>query len=446
MTTATAWSTNRSSARRVRPGARSCSTLVAAVSALLLTAVGTPPAGATAPAAVCRPGDHRADPGLRAGVLAAPRPVPATDTRVHLVYEIILENLADRPVRLDRVVVCDPDRAKVVAAYDGSAVERLLFGFQAGTFTRTLGPGESGMLLADVELKAGARPPARLTHRFESSVRPASGPATTVGAPTRVDRRRALRVAPPLHGSNLGVFGCCGPPFAHRLALFDFDGRLFLAQRYAIDFVRLDDGLNTFAGDPARNESYFIFGDAVAAVAPGRVVAVRDGVPENTPPNPPANPGVDDLTGNFVIQRIGAGSYALYAHLQQGSVRVRAGDRLSRGQALGRVGNTGNSTEPHLHFQVTDGPGLPSGLAADGVPYVFDRFRLESRIAGLDGDPPALVRVPAPPPRHRSGQYPLTGDVVGFREATGLAAVGIPHCFWSRRAETSAGCAEGRTA
>jgi hypothetical protein len=304
----------------------------------------------------------------------------------------------------------------VLAVHDARAIERLMLVFQSGTFSRTLAPGESGFLLLDVTLRASARAPDRLSHRFGLSVGPDATPRplTINGAATRVDRRPAVRLSPPLRGANLGVVGCCRQPFAHRTALFDFDGRLLLAQRYAIDFIQLDDGVNTSDGDPARNESYFIFGDAVTAVASGRVVATRDGVPENTPPNVPPNPGVNDLTGNFVVQDIGGGNFALYAHLQTGSVRVRPGDRLRRGQVLGRVGNTGNSSEPHLHFQVTDAAGLPSGLEADGVPYVFDRFRLDSRILGLDGDPPALVRVPAPPPHRRAGQYPLTGDVVAF--------------------------------
>jgi Peptidase family M23 len=351
-----------------------------------------------------------------ASVVAPPQPVPATDKRTHLVYEILLRNPSAQPIRLDRVQVRDAQRRRVVADHDRRAIERLLQSSQ-GQFTSTLGPGESGLLLLDVRLPAGDPVPTRLTHRFRWSLDP-TGDAperlTITDAATGVDKRRPARLSPPLRGSDLAVLGCCGPPFGHRQALFDFDGRLFLAQRYAIDFLQLDDGLQTFDGDPANNQSYFIFGDDVTAVAPGRVLAVRDGVPENVPPNVPPDPGVEDLTGNFVVQSLGGGYAALYAHLQTGSVRVRPGDQLGRGELLGQVGNTGNSSEPHLHFQVTDDPGLPSGLAANGVPYVFDRFVFESRIVGLDSDPPALERIPAPPPPRRAGQYPLTGDVVDF--------------------------------
>ena len=100
--------------------------------------------------------------------------------------------------------------------------------------------------------------------------------------------------------------------------------------------------------------------------------------------------------------------------MQPGSLRVKPGDQVVAGQVLGLVGNTGNSSEPHLHFQVMDSRGGPSNLGAEGLPYVFDAFRLEGRVAGLAADPPAPRRVPARPPADRTAQYPFTGDVVAF--------------------------------
>ena len=165
-----------------------------------------------------------------------------------------------------------------------------------------------------------------------------------------------------------------------------------------------------FAGDPTQNESYFIFGDKVITAAPGRIVDTRDGLPENTPPDLPPVPDLETAFGNYVTQSLGGGRFATYGHLHTGSVRVSVGQRVKRGQVLGLVGNTGNSSEAHLHLQVTDGP---SGFASNGIPFVFHRFQLEGRLAGLETGTPSIV--PADPPRIRRNQLPLNGDIVGFR-------------------------------
>jgi murein DD-endopeptidase MepM/ murein hydrolase activator NlpD len=152
-----------------------------------------------------------------------------------------------------------------------------------------------------------------------------------------------------------------------------------------------------------------LFGAEVLAVTAGRIVSMRNDLAENTPPNsppiPPQNP--DLAAGNYVVEALGSGRFALYAHLQPGSVRVSPGQTVQRGQVLGLVGNTGSSSEPHLHFHVMN---RPSPLAANGLPYVFDRFRLDGRVPNLRA--PRLV--PAGPPHARAGQLPLQGDVVAF--------------------------------
>ncbi len=352
---------------------------------------------------------------LHASVFTPPSPVLGTDNRRHLVYEVLLENPTASPVRIEVVQVLDAARRTAVANYAGPTLEGVMFvGTETGLAPgRTLAPGAGGILLLDVAQRPEDPLPDRLEHRFV--LFQGRLPAVVVDAPTQVNRRPAVVVRPPLHGPDLGVIGCCGVPFAHRLALLEVEGELFLAQRYAIDFVRLDAGANSFAGDPTNNASYFIYGDEVVAVAAGTIAATRDGMAENIPPNSPADIGVDTAAGNFVNQDLGGGRFALYAHLQPGSLRVEPGDRVQPGQVLGLVGNSGNSSEPHLHFHVMDGQGGPSNLGAEGVPYVFDRFRLEGRVLGLDGTLPALVRVPARPPSERTRQYPLTGDVVAFR-------------------------------
>jgi hypothetical protein len=385
--------------------------VVAAVALIAATVIAAP----VASAAGSQPPGGDDGRGLAAAVHDPPTPVPGTDKRRHLVYEILLENRTGRPMRFDRLLVRDPLRRRVLAAYRGRKLLGLMAG-PGGQAARRLASGETGAMFLDLSLRRGRRAPRRLAHRFVLSLGAGDRASRRVVARagfTRVERKRPLRIGPPLRGENLAVFGCCGSVLGHRRALMEVDGRLSLSQRYAIDFVRVDEESQTFAGDPTRNESYFISGAEVIAVAPGRVVAARSELPEETPPNePPPNP--DTATGNYVVQDLGGGRFALYAHLQPAGVLVSPGDRVRRGQVLGLVGNSGLSSEPHLHFHVVDGPGVPARLGGDGVPYVFDRFTFDAHITGLDEEEPAPMVAPAAPPRERRRQYPFTGDIIGF--------------------------------
>lgn len=142
-------------------------------------------------------------------------------------------------------------------------------------------------------------------------------------------------------------------------------------QRFAVDLVVVRDG-RTHAGDPQRNESYLCFGAPILAPADGVVAAAGDGVPDNRP----SVMNAARPLGNHVVIDHGAGEFSFLAHLREGSVAVRPGARVRRGDAVGECGNSGNSSEPHLHFHLQttavfgEGEGLPAQFAdylADGA-------------------------------------------------------------------------------
>jgi murein DD-endopeptidase MepM/ murein hydrolase activator NlpD len=143
-------------------------------------------------------------------------------------------------------------------------------------------------------------------------------------------------------------------------------------------------------------------------VADGEIVDVRDGIAENIPTVlPPFD--LATAVGNYVVEALGDHRFALYAHVQPGSLRVRPGDRVRRGDVLALVGNTGHSDAPHLHFQVMD---RPSPLDSNGLPYVFDHLQLEATV-DLNADDPQPVFVPAP--QGRRALLPMEGDIFRFR-------------------------------
>jgi murein DD-endopeptidase MepM/ murein hydrolase activator NlpD len=118
-----------------------------------------------------------------------------------------------------------------------------------------------------------------------------------------------------------------------------------------------------------------------------------------------------------VILDLGGGNFAMYAHLHRGSVRVAAGDRVTRGQVIGLVGNSGNSIAPHLHFQVMDGP---ESITSNGLPYAIDRYRVTASTPGTaafdsaeaNGTPLALARVASP--KRVTAALPLDQQIISF--------------------------------
>ena len=133
----------------------------------------------------------------------------------------------------------------------------------------------------------------------------------------------------------------------------------------------------------------------------------------------PESPPIKDFVGNYASIRIGPRRYLLYAHMVPGSLRVRKGQQVRRGQVIGLLGNSGNSSTPHLHFQVSDRPGF---APVDSLPFVFKRFALLGQITDEFSDEDLALRptgdlafAPAGPPRLRRQELPLDRNVLRFR-------------------------------
>jgi hypothetical protein len=148
------------------------------------------------------------------------------------------------------------------------------------------------------------------------------------------------------------------------------------AQKYALDIVALNAaGLRARGFYPAELERYVIYGAPLYCPCDGEVVAAVDGLPDQIPPAADS----ENAAGNHVAISC-KGVIVLLAHLQPGSLLVQAGDTVTTGQPLGRVGNSGNTSEPHLHIHAIKG-GAGDVLAGEGVPVIFDnRFPVRNSV------------------------------------------------------------------
>jgi hypothetical protein len=154
-------------------------------------------------------------------------------------------------------------------------------------------------------------------------------------------------ISPPLKGARWVVAGgCCTPYSYHRGATLPINGAIHVAERYAIDFVQLNDKGMLYSGPQDQLSSYAFFGDDIHSVADGIVVRLADNLPEQVPGKLPEGATIQMAPGNHVVVDIDKGRYAFYAHMQPGSLRVKVGDNVVTGQVLGVLGNSGSAASP----------------------------------------------------------------------------------------------------
>ena len=145
------------------------------------------------------------------------------------------------------------------------------------------------------------------------------------------------------------------------------------AQKNAFDTVITDDKGNSFKTDGKNNEDYYAFGKELIAPCDGEIVLVVDGIKDNVPGT--FNPIY--VPGNTVIIKTANNEYLFFAHFKQHSIVVKQGEKVKQGQLLGLCGNSGNSSEPHLHFHIQN---VEDMNIATGVKCFFEEIQVNGQI------------------------------------------------------------------
>lgn len=302
-------------------------------------------------------------------LLAAPATLVRADG-AQIAYEIRVASFHRSPMRLQTLEILDGE-GRPLGRYEGDRLAALVGGqWVAEDADRTLlAPAGHTLLFVNQRLE---RPIAAVRHRLTYTVgdRP---PVTVESAPHPV-AAAPRPFGPPIRGGRWSAIYQPAMEFGHRRYVYAVNGTPRVPGRHAIDFFHADRNPKEprYAADPG-------FGAGVIAVADGTVVAARDDFadPERRDPNP-VDP--ENATGNYVALDIGNGRIAFYEHLRQG-LSVKKGDRVRRGQLLGRVGATGQVGGTHLHFHVAD---TNSPLGAEGLPFALDGFEQVGSWATID--------------------------------------------------------------
>ncbi len=345
-------------------------------------------------------------------------PFAGSTGKVVVTYELGLENATPFTLTPTSAEVLTPS-GRVLQRLDRAAVAAnvALAGKRGGV--TELGGSQAATLYVTLEFARRGDVPQQLLNRVTFAGLPGGATATSDPVAVPVSRLTAPVLGPPLEpGSGyVAADSCCDSP-RHRRALLAIGNGLWLAQRFAVDWEQLDAAHRTVTrGNPADPAAYTIYGKRVVAAAAGVVVHVIDGLPDQKPGELPASTAPVEADGNSIVVDIGGGLYTLYAHMRAGSIAVHEGQRIARGQLIGLVGNSGNTSAPHLHFHVMDGP---SPLTSEGVPYVIDSFTTAGRITStaafdeLENTTRPLPVVALPNDGRHTDQMPLDLDLVTF--------------------------------
>ena len=332
--------------------------------------------------------------------------------KTHLFYEIYVLNAYGSSIDVTSLRVLADGRE--LAKFRGETLAAMMapIGVPAEKPSRTITAAETAVFYLDVPFATAHDVPKSLQDEMVFS---AGGHQFTVTQrAVAVTATSPLVINSPLQGDGWFASSAPANDTGHRRTIFYRNGRPYLGQRFAIDWLQAkpdaNHHLSFFHGDPKKNASWYCWNAPVFAVADGTVVAERTDLPENVPLEKPIVPiSQQTIGGNYIVIDIGFGRYAFYAHLRPHSATVKTGDRVRQGQIVGRVGNTGNSSGPHLHFHLTDAPEF---IFAEGEPYAF--LHMRAATSKLDSDSAAEGVTLTSPFETYANTMPGDGAVVDF--------------------------------
>ena len=295
-------------------------------------------------------------------------------------YELHITNFGLDPLFIKSIKVFADDSEVPFKTYSGEYLKKCLSHIKVPTSTPNdtiIHMGQRAILHAMLSF-ADNKVPKKLSHQVEYNFINTDKNKKTIktrGGAININREdKALVIGAPLgegiwKNGNAVEDGFTG----HRNgAIRPINGIPYQKQRYAIDFIRYNVKGEAFQGKMTDNRSWFSYDSDVLAVANGRVEEIQDNVPECQPlyPEKERLAKITSLSGNYIVLDLGNSMYAFYGHLKPGSLLVKKGDQVKKGQLIAKVGNSGNSTAPHLHFAINRN----TPIRGEAIPYVFESY------------------------------------------------------------------------
>ena len=352
-------------------------------------------------------------------VLNPPVPFAADDGKTHLVTELLITNTGKVPLQITRIEVQDGSNSKPVLMLSGEQVVKNMTAVNVPVDTSILAAGQAGLVYLNVSMDSSMIPDT-LIHKVSADNK--TKIITATGAKIAVDKKTIPPIigSPVAGGTWVAAEACCYKSH-HRRSPFNLNGAYFLSQRYAIDFMKVVDGKLWMGDNPKDLTAWYTYQQDALAPADSTIVSVLDNELDVTPfEKNPKEITMDNVTGNHLIFDLGNDIFVVYAHLKPGSILVKKGDKVHKGQKVALVGNSGNTDAPHLHVHVMDAPKV---IQSNGVPYLFDRFKRVGHYQSIDallpnppGTPPERM-IPSSESLPHTKEYPLELSVISWENS-----------------------------
>jgi murein DD-endopeptidase len=321
-------------------------------------------------------------------VIATPYAIPGA-AGTTLVYEVYLSDYRTHNLELKKVEVYADDalfrtylKEDFQPEVPGSPVFLAFPATIAGMDDST--QCKQPVLYFAIPLNTGEKIPTAVSHKlyFKKKVLCCSLPVSAAGGKGTLSTEPLMVLAPPFRGERFANTETMMAWTHHRQGISVFDGKPYISQRFALDWFKLTESGTMCVAPFNVNASHPSYNVELIAVASGKVVRIINGILDNTPPGRAQPVTGENVAGNLVVIKIAENRYAFYGHCIPDSILVKEGDDVVTGQVIARLGNSGNSDAPHLHFQIADGTSL---FESQGIPFVLDSFTYTGTYHSWDG-------------------------------------------------------------
>ncbi len=335
--------------------------------------------------------------------------------KTHLYYELYLTNFSSQTVRVTQLEVLNlPDTTNRLTVFNEQELKRrwMSVGKKSDSLSLDLQPGRVAVLYLEIQV-SDRHIPRLFKHLLLISVPVKNGHMTYAlqSGVVPVHQAKPIVLGKPLSGGPWAAIHHPAWERGHRRVLFTRNGTTHLPGRFAIDFAKLDQTGKQTAGDADSVRNWLSYGQSVLAVADGLIGSTRTDFAESATLKKAPKFPADSATGNYLTLQIAPNRFVFYEHLRPGSIQVRVGQRVKKGDVIARVGFTGQSTGPHLHLHVAN---ANTPLEADGLPFVFEQFTVLGDYPNFAAFGKAVwqpARQPAMSTRH---EHPAPNVVVQF--------------------------------